>query len=69
MIFFLELSAKHSSAPRTFVGVLAGELCHSISNLCPHRCVGLVSQALEQLGAYGFSLGGVEGQEQVGGLA
>lgn len=57
-----------AAAPRTFVRVLAGELCNGISNLCADRSVGLVGQALQQLGAYGFSLSGIERQEQVGGL-
>jgi hypothetical protein len=49
--------------------MLACELGNSISNLGAHRVVSLVGEALKQLCAYGFSLGGVEGQEEVGGLA
>jgi hypothetical protein len=55
--------------PRTFICVLACELGNCISNLGAHRVVGLIGEALEQFCAYGFSLGGVEGQEEVGGLA
>lgn len=56
-------------APPTFVCVLARELGHGVSDLCAYRRVRLVGEALEQLCADGFSLGGVERQEQVGRLA
>ena len=68
MVFLDERTECALKSP-TFVGVLAGELCYGISHLCPYRGVGFVGQALEQLGAYGLSLSGIEGEEQVGGLA
>jgi hypothetical protein len=65
----LDVFLGHVPFPRTFICVLACELGDGISNLGAHRVVGLVGEALEQLCADGFSLGGVERQEEVGGLA
>jgi hypothetical protein len=54
---------------RTLVGVLSCEFGDCVSHLAPHRVVRLLGEALQQLGAYGLALGGVEGQEEVQGLA
>jgi hypothetical protein len=53
----------------TFVCVLSCELCNSVTDLAPHRGVGLVGETLQQLCADGFTLGGLEGQEQICRLA
>jgi hypothetical protein len=53
----------------TFVRVLPREFGDGVSNFAAHRVVGLFAQAGEQLRADGFSLGWLEGQEQVCGLA
>ena len=53
----------------TFVCVLTRKLGHGVSDLCAYRRVRFVGETLEELCAYGFSLGGVERQEQVGRLA
>jgi hypothetical protein len=53
----------------TFICVLSGELCNSVTDLAPHRGVGLVGETLQQLCADGFTLGRLEGQEQICRLA
>lgn len=53
----------------TFVCVLSCELCDSIADLAPHRGVGLVGEALQQLCADSLTLCGLEGQKQICRLA
>jgi hypothetical protein len=53
----------------TFICVLSRELGNSIADLATDRVVGFVGEAAEQLRAYGFSLGVLEGEKEVRRLA